>query len=124
VESHFNAGKLAAMPTAAVAHLPTPADNVRAWWRKARRVYLEATLRACRFDWAAFIALCKPRGALPLLASPATVAAFIEACAEAGKKTRHRAPVSRDHRLRASSRETLESQRRRRRQACPQGPLQ
>jgi integrase/recombinase XerD len=86
VESHFNAGKLAAAPTATVAHLPTPADNVRGWWRKARRVYPEATLRAWRFDWAAFIAFCKARRLLPLPASPATVAAFIEACGEAGKK--------------------------------------
>ncbi len=86
MERHFNAGKLASTPTAAVAHLPTPADNVRAWWRKARRVYPEATLRAWRFDWAAFIAFCKARRLLPLPASPATVAAFIEACGEAGKK--------------------------------------
>ncbi len=86
MESHFNAGNLAAAPIATVARLSTPADNIRAWWRKARRVYPEATLRAWRFDWAAFIAFCKPRGALPLPASPATVAAFIEACGEAGKK--------------------------------------
>ncbi len=86
MESYFNAGNLAAGPTAAVAHLPTPADNVRGWWRKARRVYPEATLRAWRFDWAAFIAFCKARRLLPLPASPATVAAFIEACGEAGKK--------------------------------------
>jgi integrase/recombinase XerD len=86
VENHFNAVKLAAAPTAAIAHLPTPADNVRGWWRKARRVYPEATLRAWRFDWAAFIAFCKARRLLPLPASPATVAAFIEACGEAGKK--------------------------------------
>ncbi len=65
---------------------PTPAENVRAWWKKARRVYPEATLRAWRFDWAAFIGFCRPRGLLPLPASPATVAAFIEACGEAGKK--------------------------------------
>ena len=65
---------------------PTPAENVRAWWKKARRVYPEATLRAWRFDWAAFLAFCKPRGLLPLPASPSTVAAFIEACGEAGKK--------------------------------------
>jgi hypothetical protein len=65
---------------------PTPAENVRAWWKKARRVYPEATLRAWRFDWAAFIAFCRPRGLLPLPASPATVAAFIEACGEGGKK--------------------------------------
>ena len=65
---------------------PTPAENVRAWWKKARRVYPEATLRAWRFDWAAFLAFCKPRGLLPLPASPSTVAAFIESCGEAGKK--------------------------------------
>jgi hypothetical protein len=64
----------------------TPAENVRAWWKKARRVYPEATLRAWRFDWAAFLAFCKPRGLLPLPAAPSTVAAFIEACGEAGKK--------------------------------------
>jgi integrase len=87
MESHVYGGKLAAAQPAAVAHLPTPADNVRAWWRKARRVYPEATLRAWRFDWAAFIAFCKARRLLPLPASPATVAAFIEACGEAGKKT-------------------------------------
>jgi integrase len=64
----------------------TPAENVRAWWKKARRVYPEATLRAWRFDWASFTAFCKPRGLLPLPASPSTVAAFIETCREAGKK--------------------------------------
>ena len=65
---------------------PTPAEQVRAWWRKARRVYPEATLRAWRFDWSAFLAFCKPRGLLPLPASPATVAAYIEECGESGKK--------------------------------------
>jgi integrase len=65
---------------------PTPAENVRAWWKKARRVYPEATLRAWRFDWAAFLAFCKPRELLPLPASPSTVAAFIGSCGEAGKK--------------------------------------
>jgi integrase len=65
---------------------PTPAENVRAWWKKARRVYPEATLRAWRFDWTAFLAFCRPRGLLPLPASPSTIAAFIEACGEASKK--------------------------------------
>jgi integrase len=65
---------------------PTPAERVRAWWKKARRVYPEATLRAWRFDWSAFLAFCKPRGLLPLPASPSTVVAYIEACAAAGKK--------------------------------------
>ena len=67
-------------------NLPTPAEKVRAWWKKARRVYPEATLRAWRFDWTAFLAFCRPRELLPLPASPKTVAAFIEACGEAGKK--------------------------------------
>jgi integrase len=66
--------------------LPTPAEKVRAWWRKARRVYPEATLRAWRFDWTAFLAFCRPRQLSPLPASPSTVAAFIETCADGGKK--------------------------------------
>ena len=74
------------LAVATSSNLPTPAEKVRAWWKKARRVYPEATLRAWRFDWAAFLAFCKPRGLLPLPASPSTVAAYIEACGEAGKK--------------------------------------
>jgi hypothetical protein len=35
---------------------PNPAENVRAWWKKARRLYPEATPQAWRFDWAAFLA--------------------------------------------------------------------
>jgi integrase len=66
--------------------LPTPADLVRAWWKKARRVYPQATLRAWRFDWVAFLTFCRPRQLLPLPASPATVAAYIEACSDANKK--------------------------------------
>ena len=66
--------------------LPTPAEKVRTWWRKARCVDPEATLRAWRFDWTSFVAFCKPRGLLPLPASASTVAAYIEACGEAGKK--------------------------------------
>jgi integrase len=64
----------------------TPAENVRAWWKKARRVYPEATLRAWRFDWAAFLKFCRPLGLLPLPAAPSTVVAFIESCGEAKKK--------------------------------------
>jgi integrase len=79
-----SAPKALAVVTAST--LPTPADQVRAWWKKARRVYPEATLRAWRFDWSAFLAFCKSRGLLPLPASPSTVAAYIEACGEAGKK--------------------------------------
>jgi integrase len=65
---------------------PTPAENVRAWWKKARRVYPEATLRAWRFDWAAFLAFCRPKDVLPLPAAPSTVAAYIGYCGEQGKK--------------------------------------
>ncbi len=67
-------------------NLATPAEKARAWWRKARRVYPEATLRAWRFDWAVFLQFCKPRGLLPLPASSQTVAAFIADCGAAGKK--------------------------------------
>jgi hypothetical protein len=65
---------------------PAPAENVRAWWKKARRVHPDATLLAWRFDWAAFHSFCKPRGLLPLPASPSTVAAYIGYCGEQGKK--------------------------------------
>lgn len=77
--------KSAARQMVVVATL-TPAEQVRAWWRRARRVYPEATLRAWRFDWSAFLAFCKPRNLLPLPAAPSTVAAYIEASGEAGKK--------------------------------------
>jgi integrase len=70
----------------AASNLPTPAEQVRAWWRKARRVYPEATLRAWRFDWVSFVAFCRSRDLLPLPASPSTVATYIEECASAGKK--------------------------------------
>jgi hypothetical protein len=50
-----------------------PAENARAWWRKARRVYPRATLRAWRFDWRAFIALCKSRELTLLPASPVVI---------------------------------------------------
>ena len=80
-ESYFTAAAVLTPENA-----PTPAERVRAWWKKARRVYPEATLRAWRFDWAAFLSFCKPRGLLPLPAAPTTVAAFIGSCGEAGKK--------------------------------------
>ncbi|MDP9083506.1 MAG: tyrosine-type recombinase/integrase [Pseudomonadota bacterium] len=79
-----SAPKALAVVTAST--LPTAAEKVRAWWRKARRVYPEATLRAWRFDWVSFVAFCRSRDLLPLPALPSTVAAYIEACAEAGKK--------------------------------------
>src|ERR1035438_4459165 len=74
------------LAVATASNLPSPAEKVRAWWKKARRVYPEATLRAWRFDWIAFITFCKPRALLPLPASSDTVAAYIAACGDAGKK--------------------------------------
>jgi integrase len=71
---------------AGAANVPTPADKVRAWWKKARRTYPEATLRAWRFDWTAFLAFCRARDLSPLPAAPETVAAYIQFCGEAGKK--------------------------------------
>jgi integrase len=47
---------------------------------------LATPLRAWRFDWVSFVAFCKPRDLSPLPASPSTVAAYIEECANAGKK--------------------------------------
>jgi hypothetical protein len=38
-------------------NLPTPAENACAWWKRAARVYPEATLRAWRFDWASLYCL-------------------------------------------------------------------
>jgi integrase len=64
----------------------TPVDKVRVWWKKARRTYPEATLRAWRFDWAAFLAFCRPRDLVPLPAAPETVTAYIQFCGEAGRK--------------------------------------
>jgi len=72
-------------PAVVAGHVPTPADKVRAWWKRARRTYPEATLRAWRLDWTAFLAFCRPRDLSPLPAAPETVAAYIEFCGEAGK---------------------------------------
>jgi integrase/recombinase XerD len=86
IEKHLTEFAPRPIVVATASALPTPAERVGAWWKKARRVYPEATLRAWRFDWVSFVAFCKPRGLLPLPALPSTVAAFIESCSAAAKK--------------------------------------
>ena len=62
------------------------AMSVREWWASAQRVYPANTQRAWRADWHAYEAFCRERGVATAPASPATVAAFVDACGEAGKK--------------------------------------
>ena len=59
---------------------------VREWWDSAQRVYPANTQRAWRADWHAYEAFCRERGLATVPAPPATVAAFVDACGEAGKK--------------------------------------
>jgi len=68
-----------------------PADssaalNVRAWWASARTVYPRNTLLAWGCDWAVYAAFCDAQSLLTVPASPATIAAFIQACGEQSKK--------------------------------------
>lgn len=62
------------------------AKSVREWWTSAQKAYPANTLRAWRADWHAYEAFCRDRGLTTVPATPATIAAFIEACAEQGKK--------------------------------------
>jgi integrase len=59
---------------------------VREWWDSAQRVYPANTQRAWRADWHAYEGFCRDRGVATVPATPATVAAFVDACGEAGKK--------------------------------------
>src|SRR5262249_29592918 len=52
----------------------------------AKQDKAESTRRAYRADFAAFTAWCNGRGVAPLPATPETVAAFLAAEADAGKK--------------------------------------
>src|ERR1019366_8301152 len=60
--------------------------SVRDWWDSAQRVYPANTQRAWRADWLIYAAFCEEEGATTVPAMPATVAAFVDACGEAGKK--------------------------------------
>ena len=62
------------------------AMSVREWWTSAQRVYPANTQRAWRADWHAYERFCRERGATTVPATPATIAAFVDACGEAGKK--------------------------------------
>ena len=59
---------------------------VREWWDSAQRVYPANTQRAWRADWLAYDSFCRERGHTTAPAMAATVAAFVEACGEQGKK--------------------------------------
>src|SRR5665213_920869 len=62
------------------------ATSVREWWASAQRVYPANTQRAWRADWFIYAAFCAERGASTVPAMSSTVAAFVDACGEAGKK--------------------------------------
>ena len=62
------------------------AIGVRDWWASAQRVYPANTLRAWRSDWQVYDVFCAGRGATTVPATPASVAAFVDACGQAGKK--------------------------------------
>jgi integrase len=62
------------------------AINVREWWAGAQRVYPANTQRAWRADWHMYEEFCEGQGVATVPATPASVAAFVDACGEAGKK--------------------------------------
>ena len=62
------------------------ATSVREWWAGAQRVYPANTQRAWRADWLIYDAHCETQAVTTVPATPATVAAFVDACGAAGKK--------------------------------------
>jgi integrase len=62
------------------------ATTVRDWWDSAQRVYPANTQRAWRSDWHVYEGFCAGRSLTTVPATPSTVAAFVEACGEEGKK--------------------------------------
>jgi integrase len=62
------------------------AASVRDWWASAQKVYPANTQRAWRSDWQAYEAFCAERRLTAVPAMAATVAAFVDACGNAGKK--------------------------------------
>jgi integrase len=62
------------------------AASVREWWDSTQRVFPANTLRAWRSDWQIYDAFCAERDVTTVPATPATVAAFVDACGEVGKK--------------------------------------
>lgn len=62
------------------------ATAVREWWESAQGVYPANTQRAWRSDWHVYEGFCAGRGVTTVPAAPSTVAAFVRACGEEGKK--------------------------------------
>jgi integrase len=81
-----NALELAAPWGRAVEGDAAAANAVREWWSSAQRVYPVNTLRAWRADWFIYAAFCETQGVTTVPATPATVAAFVDACGEGNKK--------------------------------------
>jgi site-specific recombinase XerD len=62
------------------------AAAVREWWASAQRDYPANTRRAWRADWHIYDQFCEGQGAAAVPASASTVASFVDACGEMGKK--------------------------------------
>jgi integrase len=62
------------------------AMSVREWWASAQRVYPANTQRAWRADWLIYAAFCKGQQVATVPASASTVALFVDACGELGRK--------------------------------------
>src|ERR1039458_8524768 len=62
------------------------AAAVREWWASAQRVYPANTQRAWRAVWLIYDHFCEGQGAATVPASASTVASFVDACGEVGKK--------------------------------------
>lgn len=86
MKSTENALELAAPWGRALEGDSEAAASVREWWDSAQRVFPANTLRAWRSDWQVYDAFCAERDVTTVPATPATVAAFVDACGEAGKK--------------------------------------
>jgi len=78
---------LVAAPWASGLAADSPAATaVRDWWDSAQEVYPANTQRAWRSDWRVYERFCAERGITTVPAAPSTVAAFVKACGEQGKK--------------------------------------
>jgi len=81
-----NALELAASWIRGLAADSAAAASVREWWDSAQRAYPANTQRAWRSDWQIYDAFCSGRGVKTVPATPAIIAAFVDACGEVGKK--------------------------------------
>lgn len=92
--------RLATLPPTVPANLEADLETAA---RFAQQEKAPATRRAYRSDWGAFEAFCDARGVPPIPAAPATVAAFLAAEAEDGRRAstiaRRLAAIRYAHRL-------------------------